>query len=239
MQTPETRVAAARHRPLRLVGAVSIVLVLVALALAWTVTPLSRVFDPRALAAYGQQLRDWPFAPLVVVMLYVASGLIATPGTLMIGATVLLFGAWPGAPYAFVGMMVNGAVVYAIGRFAARATVDEWLARRAGSPLETFNRLIARRGFASVALLRLTPIPYSLQNLAIGASHIGWPDFIVGTSIGILPVITVMTGAAGGLHAWLSDPSWSGLFALVSTAVVVLSIAWIVKRWSARNRGPR
>lgn len=216
-------------------AAAAIAVVLVALAIAWTVTPLSHLLDPRGLAAYEQQVRAWPMAPLVVIAFHVVAGLMGAPGTLVIGATVLLFGVWPGTLYAFAGMMVNGSVVYAIGRFGARGTVDHWLAKRGGSRLDNLNRLLARRGFVAVALVRLTPIPYSVQNVITGASRIGFADFILGTSIGILPVITVMAGLASEFDAWLAEPAWGRLFALIGVAVAVLVIAWSLRRWAMRK----
>ena len=222
----------------RLWIAILVVCALVALAAAWSLTPLSRVFDPRVLAAYEQQVRDSSFAPLMVIPAFVIGGFVAAPGTLMIGATVLLFGAWPGVAYAFAGMMVNGVVIYAIGRFAARATIEEWLARRTDSRLAAFKRLLARRGFFAVTLMRLTPIPYSLQNVMIGASGIGVADYILGTSIGILPVMAFMAGVVTQFDAWLAHPAWAQLLALIGTGVAVVAIGWMLKRWVARSVPP-
>ncbi len=214
---------------------IAIGVLLVGLAIAWSVTPLAEVLDPRKLAGIEQQLRHWSWAPLVLIAIFVASGLIATPATLMIGATVLLFGTWPGVLYAFAGMLANGTVVYAIGRYGARDMVDEWLARRSGSRLEMFNRQLGRRGFIAVALIRLTPIPYSLQNVLAGASRIGYPDFLLGTAIGILPVIALMAGLATEFDAWASHPDWRRLLALLGAAVAVIVIGWSIKRWAARR----
>ena len=211
---------------------VLIAVVLVVLAVAWSLTPLARLFDPRVLVVYEQQIRDWPLAPLAIVAAHVLSGLIATPGTLMIGATVLLFGAWPGALYAFAGMLANGITVYAIGRFAARDAVDQWLARRTGSRLDSLNRQLSRRGFVAIALIRLAPIPYSLVNVVAGASRIGFADFVLGTAIGILPVISLLTGVVSWFEAWLEHPAWSGLLVLIGVALAVLAIAWPLRRWA-------
>ena len=213
-----------------------IAVALIALAAAWSLTPLSRVLDPHVLAGYEHQVRDWPMAPLVIVVVHLLSGLIATPATLMIGATVLLFGAWPGSLYAFVGMLANACLIYAIGRFAARGMVDDWLARREGTALRDFNARLSRRGgFVAIALIRLTPIPYSLQNLVAGASRIGFADFILGTSLGILPVIGLMAGVATEFDAWLEHPAWGRLLALVGVAIAVVVVAWSLRRWAVRK----
>jgi uncharacterized membrane protein YdjX (TVP38/TMEM64 family) len=211
------------------------VAILVALAAVWSLTPLSRLFDPSVLATYEQQVRAWPLAPLAVVAILVLAGLIATPGTLLIGATVLLFGAWPGALYALVGMVANAIVVYAIGRFAARETVDQWVARHADSRLGQINRRLARRGLLAIALIRLTPIPYSLVNLVAGASRIGFADFVLGTAIGLLPAIALLAGVAAEFEKWLANPAWGGLFALIGVGLVVLALALSLRRWAVRR----
>ena len=236
-QSPSERAAIASRARATVIALIAVMLI--ALAIAWSVTPLSRVFDPHVLAAYEHQVRDWPLAPLVIIAIHVVSGLIATPGTLMIGATVLLFGAWPGSLYAFVGMMANAVVVYAIGRFAARATVDRWLARHADSRLGHLNRQLARRGFLAMALIRLTPIPYSLVNVIAGASRIGFLDFVLGTAIGILPVIALLAGVAAEFDAWIEHPAWGRLFALVAVGLAVVAIAWSLRRWAVRHSGER
>ena len=214
-------------------------LVVVLLAVAWRVTPLARLADPHALAVYEQSVRDWPLAPLVAIAAFVVGGLIAAPATLMIGATTLLFGAWPGSAYAFGGMLVNGLVVYAIGRSTARGLVDDWLAKRAGSKLDSFNRRLGQRGFVAVALIRLTPIPYTVQNLMAGASRIGLGDFVVGTALGIVPVIALMAGVAAEFDAWLMHPDRNRLLMLVGAAVAMLLIGWALRRWAVRRRTDR
>jgi uncharacterized membrane protein YdjX (TVP38/TMEM64 family) len=211
---------------------------LVAMAAAWSVTPLARVFDPGVLAACEQQVRDSSLAPLIVIPAFVIGGLAAAPATLMIGATVLLFGAWPGVAYAFAGMMINAMVLYAIGRHTARATVEEWLARRTDSRLAAFNRLLVRRGVFAVTLMRLMPIPFLLQSVMIGVSRIGVVDYVLGTSIGILPVMALMAGVVTQFDAWLAHPAWTRLLALIGTGFVVVAIGWMLKRWVARSVRP-
>jgi phospholipase D1/2 len=224
---------------MRVIVTCALIAVLIALAVAWSVTPLARVFDPHAIAGYEHEVRSWSFAPLIVVLVYVASGLIVTPVTLTIGATALLFGPLLGSLYAFAGMLVEGSVVYAIGRYAARDLIDQWLAKRVGSKLDLFNRQLERRGFIAIALMRLTPTPYTLQNVLAGASRIRLRDFLLGTAIGILPVIALMAGLASEFDAWLVHPDWIRLSALIAALVAALAIGWMLTRWAARRTSGR
>lgn len=229
---PPTRPRSPRSdSPRALLGAILIVCALTVLALAWSFTPLGRLFDAARLSTYAEQVRASSIAPLLVVPAFVVGGLIAAPGTFMIGATVLLFGGWPGAAYAYAGMMVNSLVTYAVGRFGARGAVEHWLARHSGSRVAGFNRLLARRGLFAVVLIRLTPFPFTVLSVAAGASRLGLADYVLGTAIGILPIIALLAGIASQLDAWLAHPDWIRLLALAATAIGVVAIAWMLKRW--------
>ena len=211
------------------------VLALAGLALAWSISPLKHAFDIHALAAMGHTLRASPFAPLALMGVYVIAGLIAMPLTLLIGATVIAFGAWPGALYAFVGALINGTLIYAIGRFAGRDLVNDWLARRGGSKIDALNHQLERRGLLAMALIRLTPIPYSLVNVIAGASKIRFIDFVVGSALGLLPVIGLLAGLAVEFDEWLQHPSWRQLLALIAAAIVVVAVIWAIKRLVAQR----
>ncbi len=211
------------------------VVALAGLALAWSVSPLKNAFDIHTLVAMGHTLRASPLAPLALMGVYVIAGLIAMPATLLIGATVIAFGAWPGALYAFVGSLINGSVIYAIGRFAGRDLVNDWLAKRDGSKIAALNRQLEHRGLIAMALIRLTPIPYSLVNVIAGASRIRFFDFFVGTALGLLPVIGLLAGLAVEFDEWLQHPSWRHLLALIIAAIVVVAAIWSIKRWVARR----
>jgi uncharacterized membrane protein YdjX (TVP38/TMEM64 family) len=216
----------------RFVLAIALLVVLVALAVAWRVTPLARFGDPGTIAAYRDQVRDLPLAPVWVVLVFVVGNFVAAPATLMIGATTLLFGPAFGAAYAWLGMMVSGSLVFALTRLAARRSIDEWLARRAGSWVDVFGRRLQRRGFVAVMLMRFTPVPFTLQNVLAGASRIGYADFAGGSAVGILPVIALMAGVTTEFTAWLADPQWSRLAMLIGAVVVAIAAGWALRRWA-------
>ncbi|MGI9026247.1 MAG: TVP38/TMEM64 family protein [Burkholderiaceae bacterium] len=220
---------------MRLIVTAGVVALLAGLALAWSISPLKHAFDIHALVAMGHTLRASPLAPLALMGVYVIAGLIAMPLTLLIGATVIAFGAWPGALYAFVGSLINGTLIYAIGRFAGRDLVTEWLARRGGSKIETLNRQLERRGLIAMALIRLVPISYSLVNLIAGASKIRFVDFAAGTALGLVPVIGLIAGLAAEFDQWLEHPSWRHLFALLCAAIVVFATIWLIRQLIARR----
>jgi phospholipase D1/2 len=235
---PDPRVETKRSRTGWIV-AVAFIGGLVVLAAAWRFTPLARLADPAIVVHYRDQVRDLPLAPLVVAVAFMISGFFAAPATLMIGATMLLFGPVVGALYAWLGMLANGSLIFAVTRRSARDVVERWLAKRAGGRADLFSRGLAEHGFVAVLLMRLLPVPYTLQNVAVGTSRIGWVDFLGGTALGVLPVIAVMAGVTTEFDAWLDDPAGSRL-ALLTVAVVAafVFVAWLA-RWAARRIAAR
>jgi uncharacterized membrane protein YdjX (TVP38/TMEM64 family) len=220
----------------RSIALVVIGVVLVALTLAWTIGPLAGTLDPASLAERAARLRDWPAAPFAVVAFFVVGNFVAAPSTLMIATTILLFGPWHGAAYAYAGMLVSGSVIYAVGRFAARAPVERWLERRGDPRMARFHERVARHALLAVALLRVTPIPYPLQNVVLGAARIGYRDFAFGTLLGILPITLVLAGIATQLDAWIATPDPLHAASLIAAAVLLVGGVWMLRRWLVRRR---
>ncbi len=205
------------------------------LAILWSVAPFGGALDAATLDRWRAAIRDRPLAPFAAVAGYVALGVVAAPATAMIGATMLLFGARVGVLVAFAGMLANGLATYGVARWAARDAVDAWLSRRAGSKLDALNRVLARRGFVAVTLMRLTPTPYTLQNVLAGAARIALVPFVLGTAIGIAPVIALMAGLTTGLDAWGGDDARVAVLpSIVLLALAVVAI--VIARRAVRNR---
>ena len=213
--------------------AVVVASLLVAFALAWAFTPLAHAIDLHRLMALGHSLRESPVTPFAIAALYVIAGLCALPLTLVIGATVLSLGAWPGGPYAWGGSLLSAALIFWIGRIAGRDVVDQWALR---SPrLQHLDRLLARRGLIAIALVRLIPAPYSLINAFAGASQIRFVDFMLGTALGLLPVIALLAGVAAPLEAWLDHPDWKHAVLLTCVVLFVIAMLWVLRRVVTRR----
>jgi phospholipase D1/2 len=236
---PATRSAAGHGSTLRIATGVLLLAAVIAGIVAWRLTPLAQLADPAVVTGWRDRVRDLPAAPLAVVAVFVAAGFVGTPSTLLIGATTLLFGPLAGACYAWLAMLASGSVIFAIARGAARGSVDRWLAARAGSRFDTFGRSLERRGLVAVALMRLTPLPFTLQNVLAGALRIRYADFVAGTAIGILPVIALMAGVTTEFDAWLAHPEWRRLALFAFALLVALAIGWWLTRWAARRSARR
>jgi phosphatidylserine/phosphatidylglycerophosphate/cardiolipin synthase-like enzyme/uncharacterized membrane protein YdjX (TVP38/TMEM64 family) len=197
------------------------------IALAWRFTPLREWLSLDRLVDAGEALEGHAYAPLIVLAAYVAGGLLVIPLMLLVAGTAIVFGPLLGTVYAFSGALLSAAVVYAIGRKLGRETVR----KLAGHKVNELSRRLARRGLVAIVFVRLVPIaPYSIVNVVVGAAHIGWRDFLLGTAIGLTPGILLISLFIDRASAAIRHPG-PGTFALLTlVAGVILAIAYLLNR---------
>jgi phospholipase D1/2 len=209
------------------------VLFAAAVAAAWRWSPLSEIADARSLADFAGEFAGSPLAPLWVLAAYLVAGLAAVPITLMIVVTALVFGAWIAFGYAMVGSLCAAALTFGIGHALGRDLVG----RIGGEGLNRLNRRLGRRGLLAVVTVRILPLaPFTVVNLAAGASHIRLRDFLLGTALGMLPGILAITVFSDRLLAVLREPSPLTLALLAGVAIFVAGGAYALRRW-LRGRG--
>jgi len=228
---PESR-SPARER---LVGIAAFVFVLAALAAAWQFSPLHDWLKVQALVNLGDRIEDMSLAPVVVLGAYVIAGLLVVPVMLVITVTGVVFGPLVGGIYALAGSLLSGAVTYAIGRRLGRETVR----RLAGRRLNAITRGLAKRGLLTIILVRIVPVaPYTIVNVVAGASHIGWRDFLVGTTLGMLPGIAATVLFVDRLIDAVRHPGPKtiALLALIAAALIALALL-AHRRLAASGRG--
>jgi len=199
-------------------------------AAAWYMGPFRQWVDHGRLLAVALQLRQDPAAAFYVVAVYIIGGLLSFPIVILIPATAVIFGILPGACYAAMGLMVNALLLYGIGHVLGHDAVH----RLAGSRMHCISVYLAKQGLLTIAVLRLLPVaPYSIVNLAAGASHIGLRAYILGTILGLLPAIVIMSIVGNGLT---SAPVWAlsgNMACLMAIACLALLAAGMKRIWHA------
>ena len=207
-------------------------LVIVGLAMAWQFVPLA---DPKSVKEAFSDIAGSHWAPFVVIGSFVIAGSLMFPVTVLIAATAAAFGPWTGFTYAFVGALASALTTYAIGAAVGKRTVQDLL----GPRLNRIRRKIASRGVVSIAAIRLVPVaPFTVVNLAAGASAIPVFDYMAGTVIGMLPGMIMISAVGNQFARILTSPTPFDIAALVVAvgAWVALSIgvqAVVSRYWSA------
>ncbi|TXC84352.1 VTT domain-containing protein [Paraburkholderia azotifigens] len=223
-----------RSRPLtgKLLALGTLALVVVALAVLWRFTPLRDAVSFATLVHGAQRVHAAPLGPFAIVALYAIAASVSVPVPLLIAASGFVFGALWGSAYAFAGTMTSACITYYAGASLGHDTVR----KLAGSRINRVSEKLGKKGLVAVVILRVVPVaPFTIINLAAGASHISLRDYLAGTVLGMTPGIVLATTFAHQLVAAVRHPSMTGLalVALIGAALVGLSVA--LQRFFARR----
>jgi phosphatidylserine/phosphatidylglycerophosphate/cardiolipin synthase-like enzyme/uncharacterized membrane protein YdjX (TVP38/TMEM64 family) len=212
------------HRPKarllrRLAKVIAAGIFIVALMLAWRFTPLASLARVDTLRQWLAALAQAPAAPFLVIAAFVGGGLIVFPVLVLIAATAAAFGPWLGFSYAFAGALASAVVTYFLGAVIGREALESVL----GARLERVRRAVVERGVFAVAAIRLVPIaPFTLVNMAAGASKVRFFDYLLGTAIGMAPGITAMSALGYQIWSIVTRPT------LFNVAIFLLAVAgWL------------
>jgi len=215
---------------LALVGAIGV------LAALWRFTPLYEFTNADTLLDMLRSIEGSPWAPLVIVAGFIIGGAVLFPVTVMIAVTAAALGPWIGLGSALVGTLASASLLYAIGRIVGIKPVQRML----GPRLRRIQNKIVGNGVIAVVLIRMLPLaPFSLVNMAAGASGVRFRDFIIGTVIGMAPGLIAMSVFGSQIADLLRNPSWASMaLLLLGIAVwVAFSIgAQFVVTWWSRRR---
>lgn len=218
----------------RRLGLAAIVLALLGLPFAWQFTGLASYADPDTVRVLLAGAVDGPLAPFLVVACFVLGGLIAFPVVVLILVTAAMFGPWLGIAYAAAGIAASGSLFYAAG---ARLGSGH-LKRLSGGRWSRLRGWLQRRGLLAVVALRVVPMaPFTLVNLAIGASGIRFMDFALGTLIGMGPGLVAMCFVGSRIADIIEDPSLHHAAFLLLGAAVWVGAALGAQKLVARLGG--
>lgn len=204
------------------------------LILAWQNPDLRQHMEPQALARQGRELLAQPFGTAWVLLAYVLAVACGVPTTVMVTVGVMVFGPWPGVPYALAGMVTGSVFVYGIGRYSGAAFIDRWA--RHGR-LKFLARVLQKEGLWAVFVVRAVPLaPFVLVCMTAGAFRIRFRHYVVGTALGLAPGTIMMGLFWDRVKAAMDHPDWRAFCVLLfMVTLVVVTVRWF-KRKIAQER---
>jgi len=176
------------------------------------------ILTPEALGRFLEASGFW--APLVFVLFYAACVCLLLPGSIptLLGAAI--FGAHWGFLYAWLGALAAGSAAFYMGRTLAR----DLAASLIGDTLRKYDNAICRKGFSTVLYLRLMNFPFSILSFGLSLTGVRFRDFFLGTALGVILGIYVLTFLGGTLKdIWISG-NWHALLSYK----VFLAIAFLL-----------
>ncbi len=219
-------------RPNRRKAVFKAAILAVFIAAAIAVIRLSSVKDYVTAEGLGRLLTAaGVWAPVAYIGVYAVGVCLFVPGSILTGIGAVIFGAYWGFVYVWIGAMIGASVAFLIGRTLGR----EFAASLVGDRLRKYDDTIERNGFATVLYLRLIYFPFTPMNFGMGLTKVNFRDYFFGTGLGILVGTFIFTFLIGSLREiWVSG-HWAELVSLkVFFAVTLFVISFFIPKWVNR-----
>ena len=201
----------------------AVLLVLLLVACTWIFTPISRLANPEAVTAAMGVVAASPWRFAIVLGCYLVAGIVVFPVLLLMFACAAVFGPVAGFAYSTAGLLASASLNYAIGMWLGRGVLIE----RLGARFEAARLALMQRGLTTTAVVRAIPgSPFALVSVAAGASDIRFLDYLIGTAIGIMVPVSVMTVATDQAFRLLTEPSASHVALLVGVIALWIGVAF-------------
>jgi phospholipase D1/2 len=204
------------------------VLLVSALALVWRVTPIAELAKPERLAGHLESVRQWPAAPVVFIAAFIVGGFVVMPVLALIVAVAILFPPHTAFGISFTGVMLSAAVLHWVGaRFRGRVRAA------IGPAIQRLDAVLTDRGIFTMAAIRMIPVaPFTVVNLAAGSLGVRFRDYILGTALGMLPGIAVLSLFGSQVRAFWEDPSVGGVLIAVGLAAAWIAVSLGLQKWA-------
>ena len=135
-----------------------------------------------------------------------------------------------------LGLTAAATVIFYLSRYVFR----DWIEQRYGRFLTTLNRHLEKEGAFYLITLRMAHFPFSIINLASGASRVHVQTFCWTTALGLLPG-TMVFALVGARLPSLDRLAENGARSLVDAPLIIAltasAIFPIVFRWGGRRLG--
>jgi uncharacterized membrane protein YdjX (TVP38/TMEM64 family) len=204
---------------------------------------------------FAPTIREWLFAAAAwaetspkqawpaFVLIFTIAIVLMMPGWVFMVAAGYLFGALTGGILAFIANLAGSIVAFYVARTYAR----EWVKGKIDhSPrFSGFDAAVSKRGLYTVMFARLALLPNNLINYACGVTGMRLRDFIIGTSIGIVPILAayILIGVSTmdlvtAVDSGGPDSQRPSLLLYSAIIPVIALILFLARRYSSKLAAP-
>ncbi|MGH3928499.1 MAG: TVP38/TMEM64 family protein [Pseudonocardiaceae bacterium] len=150
------------------------------------------------------------------VLIFALATLALFPATPLMAAAGLLYGPVLGVLLVWCGSVLAATGSFLLGRLLSRQAVEQL----AGSRIDRLNALFTTRAIATMLLLRLIPVfPFALVNYGSAITAITLRQYLIGTTIGVLPPTIAYVWLGDGIEDPTSPAFIAALTILLTLAV--------------------
>ena len=182
---------------------------------------LSRLELSDLSARLAEERYAW-WAPALVIVAFVAFSVV--PVMLLVSLTGIAFGPVLGPLYAMTGCLASASAAFAIGRWMGPRQVNGW----GGDRMQRLMGMLRRNGTLSVFLIRKIPAPFVLVNVMLGASAVGYREFLIGTTLGMVAMVVGLASFGYQLAEVWRHPSPESIIRALLVLCIPLTLAWTI-----------
>jgi len=195
-------------------------------------TPIKNYLTADALGRFLDTAGFW--GPLIYMIIYALGVCLFLPGTLLTGLGAVLFGAYWGFLYVWIGAMIGACAAFYIGRTLGR----DFAASLVGDRLKKYDDAIERNGFAVVLYLRLIYFPFTPMNFGMGLTKVNFRDYAFGTGMGIIVGTFIFTFFIGTLKDVWASGNWGELVSYKTfLSVALFSFSFFIPKIIKKIKG--
>lgn len=214
----------------RLRGLVLALVGLVALAVAWTWTPMRQWLDVDLVVGSLRRFGE-SFGLLAAVGGFALAATLAVPLVFLTLVALAAFGPWLGLVCALAGALLSASASHLIGAALGREVVR----RLAGPRINGLSERLGEHGLLAVVALRLVPVaPFAVVNMVAGTSHLRLVHLLAGTAIGMMPSTIAMMFFVEQITEALRRPTALTFALLALTVALIVVGGWALQRWLRR-----
>lgn len=212
------------------------VLLLGLLALLWAGGFFQWVQDVERVRAVMGELGPW--APVLYVLAFSLLEPLFVPAITFIIPGAVVFPYWQLLMLSWLGATGAGVVGFVFARTLGREFVEQ----RLPPSLRVYDERLARDGLRTVIFVRLTFFLAPPAHWLLGLSRVDFGSFVLGTAIGFVPGIVVLTYVVafvgGTVLDWLASQPRSVWVGLGAGLALLWLAARLLRMRRARERAP-
>ena len=195
-------------------------------------SPANEYLVPERALELLETVRNFPYAPVIAIGLFVLFGVMGAPLTPMILGTGAVFGFQLGFVLNYIGVILSASATFAVGRFLGYGFIRELF----GDRLARIDGFLEDQSFWPVVRLRYVPIPFPITNY--GCALIGVPmgKFVAATMTAYVPILLVWTYFASALLS-VADGERVALIQKLTVALLAMAaLTFVPPRLAAWRR---
>ena len=200
---------------------------LLAITLLWSFTPLGQWLNQESIAYWFKAIENPVWSHIIYAAVFTIFATIGIPVTVLIGGVGILFGPLSGSLLAMIASLSSAVLSYLFGQITGKNFIRNF----AGEKINSISKRLAKRGIWTIVVVRIVPVaPYTVINMLAGASHIRFRDYILGTFIGMIPGVLILTSFFGHLVQVFKETTTANILILCGLLVIAFILFVVVAK---------